>query len=145
MEPFLKKIDLRWADLDPNYHVRHSAYYDFGAAARIDYLENQGLTTAFMQTHGFGPVIFREECLFKRELRMPDQVTIDIRLCKSSPSFHKWTIRHYLYKNTDTLAAILTLDGAWLDTVRRKLTIPRAEVHETFGNMPRDENFEWTI
>ncbi len=143
MEQFSKNLDLRWADLDPNFHVRHSVFYDYGASVRIEYLEKNGLTTAFMQQKAFGPVIFREECLFKRELRIPDVVTIDIRLRKCSAEFHKWTIQHNIYKNKDTLAAVITVDGAWIDTVKRKLTIPPAEVRETFGNMPRHENFEW--
>lgn len=33
MEPYSKKFEIRWADLDPNYHVLHSKYYDFGRIA----------------------------------------------------------------------------------------------------------------
>ena len=32
MASFIKEISFRWSDLDPNFHVRHSAYYDFGAS-----------------------------------------------------------------------------------------------------------------
>jgi acyl-CoA thioesterase FadM len=31
MTSFSKELSFRWSDLDPNFHVRHSAYYDFGA------------------------------------------------------------------------------------------------------------------
>jgi acyl-CoA thioesterase FadM len=33
---FSKQLSFRWSDLDPNFHVRHSAYYDFGAQHRIE-------------------------------------------------------------------------------------------------------------
>jgi acyl-CoA thioesterase FadM len=43
MTSFSKQLSFRWSDLDPNFHVRHSAYYDFGAH-RIEILESLGLT-----------------------------------------------------------------------------------------------------
>ena len=143
MASFIKDVEVRWADLDPNFHVRHSVYYDWGASVRIGFLQQSGLTVQFMQQYAFGPVIFREECVFKKELRMQDAVKVDVVLLKAAPDYFKWTIRHTVYKNGDVVAAVITLDGAWLDTEKRKLTIPPAEVHETFGNMPRDEGFEW--
>lgn len=136
MPPFLKSIELRWADLDPNFHLRHSVYYDFGATARIEFLAQNGITVAFMQQHHFGPVIFREECVFKKEIRLSDTITIDLALKQSTPDFSRWTIQHTIYKNTDTVSAILTIDGAWIDTVKRKLTLPPAEVVAAFNNMP---------
>jgi acyl-CoA thioester hydrolase len=62
---------LRWADLDPNGHVRHSVYYDWGAVARIAYLEKQGVGLDWMVRNGIGPVLFREEARFSREIRRP--------------------------------------------------------------------------
>ncbi len=136
MPPFLKSLELRWADLDPNFHLRHSVYYDFGATARIEFLAQNGITVSFMQEHHFGPVIFREECVFKKEIRLSDTITIDITLKQSTPDFSRWTMQHTIYKNTDTVSAILTIDGAWIDTIKRKLTLPPAEVMAAFNNMP---------
>ena len=59
MSVFTKEISIRWSDLDPNFHLRHSAYYDFGAQHRIEILEEQGLTLRVMQQGHFGPVLFR--------------------------------------------------------------------------------------
>ena len=137
MPPFLKSLELRWADLDPNFHLRHSVYYDFGATARIEFLAQNGITVAFMQEHHFGPVIFREECVFKKEIRLSDTITIDITLKQSTPDFSRWTMQHTIYKNTDTVSAILTIDGAWIDTIKRKLTLPPAEVVVAFNNIPK--------
>jgi len=43
----------------------------------------------------------------------------------------------------NTIAAIITVDGAWLDVVRRKLGIPPQEVLSTFSEMPKKEDFQW--
>ena len=34
-----KNIDIRWADLDPNFHVLHSKYLDFGAYCRMSFFD----------------------------------------------------------------------------------------------------------
>ena len=57
MGTFTKEISIRWSDLDPNFHVRHSAYYDFGAQHRIEILEQLGLTMKVMQQQHFDPVL----------------------------------------------------------------------------------------
>ena len=44
MATFSKQLSFRWADLDPNFHLRHSVYYDFGAQHRVEILEQLGLT-----------------------------------------------------------------------------------------------------
>jgi acyl-CoA thioester hydrolase len=137
MTPYLKTIELRWADLDPNFHLRHSVYYDYGATARIEFLQLYGITVDFMQQHTFGPIIFREECVFRKEIRLKDVVTIDAQLKSSAPDLSRWTIQHNIFKNGDTLSAILTLDGAWMDTSRRKLTVPPEEVRAAFEKMPK--------
>ena len=143
MENFIKEIQVRWSDLDPNVHLRHSVYYDWGALSRIEFLYTHGLTANLMQELHFGPILFREECVFKKEIRFGDKVTIGLKLLKSRKDYSRWTIEHDIVKNDDTVSAILTVDGAWLDTAQRKLAKPPAEVSNVFLQMPVDENFQW--
>jgi acyl-CoA thioester hydrolase len=144
MHPYERKIDLRWADLDPNFHVRHSVYYDYGAYIRIDYLQQNGLTNEVFIRHHFGPIVFREECVFKKELKIGDQVTINLELSNARQDFSRWTIVHHIKKD-DQLAALITLDGAWIDTHLRKLTTLPLEYRQVFENMPRSQNFQWNV
>ena len=143
MSSYIKPIEIRWSDLDPNFHLRHSVYYDFGAYSRISFLEEHGLTTSFMVKHQFGPILFREECVFKREIKMGDVITIDVQLLKARPDHSRWTIQHRIIKNGDEIAALVTVDGAWMDVVQRKLTIPPATVKHVFDKMPKAEQFIW--
>ena len=143
MEKFSKKIDVRWSDLDPNFHVRHSAYYDFGAYCRIGFFEEFGLSSAAMQKLQFGPILFREEAIFRKEIRMGDDLMINLSLTKSRRDFSRWSIRHQLIKNPDTIAAVLTVDGAWINTQLRKLATPPTELVAVFEKMPRSEDFTW--
>jgi acyl-CoA thioester hydrolase len=144
MQQFNLNVQIRWSDLDPNFHLRHSIYYDWGALSRIGFLEQNGLTTHLMAKLNFGPILFREECVFKREIHLNDPVTINLELVKARKDYSRWTIQHTIFKNPETIAAILTCDGAWLDTTLRKLASPPAEVTQVFGSMPLHANFQMT-
>jgi acyl-CoA thioester hydrolase len=141
MDNYTKQLEIRWSDLDPNFHIRHSVYYDFGAYVRMCFLTEFGLDINVLQEHHLGPILFREECIFKREIRFGDHVTINLQLKKASESFSRWTIQHEIYKG-DILAAIINVDGAWIDTAKRKLTVPTEYVKPTFDKMPLAKDFE---
>ena len=144
MNDFKRTIQIRWSDLDPNFHLRHSVYYDWGAFCRVEFLNAYGLTAQVMQELQFGPILFREECIFRKEIKLGDIVEINLRLTRSKKDYSKWSIQHQVTKNVDTLCALLTVDGAWMNVMQRKLTSPPEKVHEVFGRMPVDENFEST-
>ena len=80
MDLFSKPVSVRWSDLDPNYHVRHSAYYDWGAQQRVEVLNKLGLSLKVMQENHFGPILFREECVFRKEIHMHDEITIKLAM-----------------------------------------------------------------
>ena len=142
METFSKKISLRWADLDPNFHLRHSVYYDLGAQHRIEILEQLGLTLQLMQIQDFGPVLFREECIFKREIHLSDPITLNTKLAKMKSDGSRWSIKHEFISGKDKLNAILTVDGAWLDTKERKLASPTPQiVIDIFKLFPVTDDF----
>lgn len=142
MNQFSRGVEVRWADLDPNFHLRHSVYYDYGAFCRIEFLNLHGITTAFMQQHHFGPIIFREECVFKKEIRSSDSIIITLSVPEARPDMSRWTIRHHIYKQDKILAAIITLEGAWMDLEKRKLTIPPPEVVAAFALAPKAAELE---
>lgn len=145
MNEFNRVLQLRWSDLDPNFHIRHSVYYDWGAFVRIEFLNKYGLTAFVMQELKFGPVIFREETVFRREIRMGDEIQINLQLVRAKKDFSRWSIQHEITKAGGTLCALLTVDGAWIDLVRRKLSSPPAKVFEVFSQMPTSQDFEWTV
>ena len=144
MNNFSLDIQLRWSDLDPNFHLRHSVYYDWGALCRVEFLNRFNLNAAAMQKHQIGPILFREECVFKREVVYGDKITIDLNLLKTKRNYSRWSIQHVITKNEDIISAIITIDGAWINTKERKLVVPPAIVESCFSEMPRDEQFQWS-
>lgn len=142
MENYTKNIEIRWADLDPNFHVLHSKYYDFAAYSRIAFLSEMGLTMQALQELQIGPVLFREECTFKREIQFGDVVKVNFQLVSVSADFGRWTIQHQIWKNETTLAATIVVDGAWINIVKRKLAAAPEKVKMVFEQAPKTENFK---
>lgn len=140
---YIKQVQIRWSDLDVNAHLRHSVYYDWGAFCRIAFLQEHGLSTIKMQELHIGPVLFREEAVFKREVRQEDTVAINLELVKARRDFSRFAIRHTIFKNEDTIAALITVEGAWIDMIKRKLCTPPEIVAATYGVMPKADDFEW--
>ena len=142
MNCYVKKIEIRWADLDPNFHVLHSKYYDFGAYCRMSFLTDHGITVPLMQQYHIGPIILREECIFKKEIKFGDEIAISLFLDKISNDNRKWTMQHEIRKNNDVIAALITLDGAWIDTNLRKMTVPPKPFILGMNEIPRTEGFQ---
>lgn len=137
---FTRPIEVRWADLDPNGHVRHSVYYDWGTLARLTFLEQNGAGMGWMARTGLGPVLFREEARFLRELRFGDELKIDLRLAAASPDGRKWRMRHQILRGAE-LTATIEVDGAWFDRQARKIAVPPAEVVRAFDHLARSDDF----
>ena len=145
MKDFRLPISIRWADIDANRHLRHSAYYDFAAAMRMTLLIERGLTSSRLEELQVGPILFREEAIFKREILLEDTLTIDVQVAKSTQDFSRITFRHHIIKGDGTVAAIITVDVAWIDLIRRKLTNPPDLVRAIFDEFPKAEDFQWTL
>ena len=145
MNDFSIPIQIRWTDIDANRHLRHSVYYDYGAMARIMILSNLGLTTAKLEELKIGPILFREEAVFRREVLLEDVIHIDVRLIRATPDFSRWSLRHQIIKADTTVAATVEVDGAWIDLTRRKLATPDAFLQGIMNAFPRPGDFQFTI
>ncbi len=140
---FKQTIQIRWADIDANRHLRHSVYYDYGASMRMNALSSLGLTMKKFEELLIGPVLFREEGIFKREILFEDEITINVELVKAREDFARWSLRHHFLKGDDSLAAIINIDGGWIDLTKRKLIIPTSLIRNVFEKLPKSSDFEW--
>ncbi|MEJ5053940.1 acyl-CoA thioesterase [Sphingobacterium sp. MYb382] len=111
-----------WAQLDPNRHVRHSAYADFCAQARSNMLNQLGLSLQEFAKHQIGPILFREELVYKREIGLDEFVKVSVELVKFNVKNSRFSFRHEVIKADGVVAAVVNVDGAWMDLNARKLT-----------------------
>lgn len=137
MNTYSKPIQIRWSDLDPNFHVLHSRYYDYGAYCRMALMVETGITPELMVTHHIGPILLREECIFRREIRFGEDIRINLLVTDFKPDFSRFSIRHEITKPGEVLAATIHADIAWIDTNRRKMVGPPEEIAQMLEIFPR--------
>ncbi len=141
MNTYSKTFELRWSDVDANMHVMHSKYYELGAHCRMSFLYDNGITPELFKKELFGPILFREECIFRRELVAGEVVTVNFQLTKARKDGSRFSVYHEIIKADGTVAAVLYADLAWMDLMKRKLTIPPPVVAAMIANSPKVEGF----
>jgi acyl-CoA thioester hydrolase len=140
----MNNLNLRWSDLDPNFHLRHSSYYDLAAQARIDILNEYGITIDMMKEENVGPVLFKEQCEFKREVHLNSKIHIVTKLLKMKMDGSFWVIQHEFLSEDNMLHALIKVEGSWIDTIKRKLARPVPEsILSGFEQFPKSEEFEY--
>lgn len=139
--PYEKTFTVRWADLDPNRHMRHSAYTDYAAQVRLEYLADQGFSMDEFARLGLGPILFREDTRFMKEVGLSELIRVTAELAGMSADASRWCIIHTIYKADGQQAATVTVDGAWLDLKLRKLTSPSEKLLAAFSNIPRHTSY----
>ncbi|HTD40858.1 MAG TPA: acyl-CoA thioesterase [Mucilaginibacter sp.] len=130
-----------WSQMDANQHMRHSAYADFAAQARLNMLESVGLKLSKLFEYNIGPVLFKEELIYLREIGINEHLKITCEIIKSRPDGSRWAIRHELYRSDGVKASVITVDGAWIDTIKRKLTVLPPDLGQLFIKAPKSSDY----
>jgi acyl-CoA thioester hydrolase len=138
---FQQVFTTKWADFDPNRHMRHSAYADFAAEARVRFFANHGYSlNDFAKLH-IGPVLFNEETIYYKEINMGEDIKVSMCLEAASENYERWRFIHQIYNQKGVLAAEVKVYGAWIDLSKRKLTTPPEVFTSFFNELSKSDNF----
>lgn len=143
MKAFRKTYEVIWADMDPNRHMRHSVYNDYAAQTRVALFNEYNLSLKHVADLGLGPILFREETTFLKEIHLSEQITVTCAVAAMRKDASRWTFVHEIFKENGEQAAKITVDGAWLNLNSRKLDTPPQEMLDVINTFPRTEYFEW--
>jgi acyl-CoA thioester hydrolase len=144
MKAYVKTFELRWGDVDANMHVMHSKYYELGAHCRMSFMFEHGIDAELFEKEMFGPILFREECIFRRELHAGETVTVNLVVTKSRRDGSRWSVMHEVKKADGTVAAVMNADLAWMDLKLRKLASPPEVAAKMIEDAPKHQDFEYT-
>ncbi|HAG16864.1 MAG TPA: thioesterase [Bacteroidales bacterium] len=142
MNNYSKQFDVIWANMDPNRHMRHTAYNDYAAQVRVAFMEDNGLGFEEMEKLMLGPVLFKEETRFLSEIRMGERITVDLQIAGLSVDGERWKMVHQIFKSDGKLSAVITVEGAWIDMAKRKLKPPPQLLTENFNQLPKTADFQ---
>ena len=130
-----------WSQIDANMHLRHSAYADFAAQARLEILGTLGFSDKTLAMLNIGPILFREELIYMREIRPSDTVKVTCVLTKCRKDGSRWSFRQEIFRGDGIQAALINVDGAWIDTAQRKLAALPEEWANKFWEIPKSSDF----
>lgn len=128
MKVFEKKYKVKWSDVDPNRHLRGSAYLDFTDHTRVDFMESNGMTIDMLTKLNCGFVITNTNLQFKREILMNEVISVDYCIDYFSDDYRKYAATHQIFKENGKLACVVKVEGFWIDLKTRRIAIPPEEV-----------------
>ena len=140
---FIKEFEVRWADVDANRHMRHTAYNDYATQLRVALVMGIGVGNEAIENYEIGSVLFHEDTYFYREVVLCEKIKIDLRIRAMSHDGERWQILHLIFKENGELAAKILVEGAWIDSKRRKLAPPPIALLDKFNELPKTEDFEF--
>ena len=132
----------RWADFDPNNHMRHSAYNDYAAESRVRLFKKYGLSMKEFNALNIGPILFQENTKFIKEISMGEDVTVEVLLKGISEKGERFKFLHNIFRGDGKLAAEIEIYGAWIDLNKHKLTSPPDMILKLAEQMTRTGEVE---
>lgn len=142
-QSYTKTYEVIWADIDPNRHMRHSVYNDYAAQTRVALFKDYGIPITKIAAMGLGPILFKEETKFFKEIGLSEQITVSCQLAAMRKDGTHWSFIHKIYNENGDEAAQITVDGAWLNLEKRKLDTPPKELLEITMQFSRTQTFVW--
>lgn len=143
MEQYRKTYEVIWADIDPNRHMRHSVYNDYAAQTRVSIFADFGLSIHKISELGLGPILFREETKFLREIHLSERIIVTCRAASMKKDGSRWSFMHEIFKENEIKAAEIFVEGAWLNLESRKVGTPSDELVSIMHKFPRTKTFSW--
>jgi len=131
----------KWADFDPNRHMRHTAYADYAAEVRTRFFLQHHLSLDDFARLHIGPVLFQEETTYFKEIRIGEDISVSMELIAASQNFERWQFRHYIYNQKGELSARVLAKGAWFDLQKRKLTALPDAILQVVKKIPVSDDF----
>ena len=114
---FVVRIVPRWADIDLNQHMRHSAFADWAAYARTEWLNAHGFTMPKLVELRMTPVMFEDRTRYLQEVRLGERIHIELQLAGTDREGSQWFVRHIFLRGA-TVCAVYEAKRAWFSTAR---------------------------
>lgn len=138
---FSRTLHVGWGDLDFNGHMRNTAYLDKAGDVRMMYFASHGFSIRDFERLRFGPVVFKDELEYFRELRLLEPIRVTLTLMGLSPDLRKFRLRNEFYRDDGELAVRLDSTGGWLDLATRKLAVPPLALGAALEGLAQDAGF----
>ena len=127
----------RWADMDPNSHMKNTAFLDYAADSRMAFFKSNGFPMARFAQLGMGPMALEDRLEYKREIHLYEPFTVELLLGRMVTDGSRFSLVNLFWKGEGILAARMETRGAWLDQKIRKITAPPEDLWKIMAGLPR--------
>jgi acyl-CoA thioester hydrolase len=139
---FMKTFVAGWGLMDSNAHMANTAYLDFAADCRMIYFKENGFPMSEFVKRGIGPVIRRDEVEYMREVRLLEEVAVELRLAGISADGSRFCFENTFLREDGKTAAAVRSIGGWMDMKARSLTVPPDELLALIRALARTDDFQ---
>lgn len=140
-QPYERRFEAIWADIDMNGHLRHTTYMDYATQARLSCFADHGFGLAEFARHGCGPILTREDVRYLREVRPGEIFRIRVELSGLSDDLRHFSMRSTVLRDDDVRASTIDVLGAWMDMKARRLMAAPPALVAAMAAMPRSDDF----
>jgi|EndMetStandDraft_8_1072994.scaffolds.fasta_scaffold504328_1 acyl-CoA thioester hydrolase len=127
-QTYVKKLEVRWDDVDVNGHLRNTRYLEYANHARISYFQESGWDARRFLAAEVGPVLLSDEIRYRREVFLAEEVEVTCQVTGLSADGARWEMRHEVRRADGSTAATVLSHGGWMGKRTRKLTAPPADL-----------------
>jgi acyl-CoA thioester hydrolase len=138
---FEQKFRVGWSDLDGNVHMGNTSYLDHAHNTRMLFYVEHGFPLQRFASEKFSPVMMRDELVYRKELRLMDEFTVDFEMAGLSDDGVRFRVRNTFRNVANDIAASVTSEGVWFDLERRKPRIPPNELSSLLRTLQKSEDY----
>lgn len=139
---YLKEFEIRWSDVDANWHLANSAYVNFMSHTRMGFLMELGFNQKTMAQHSLGPVVFYEHIYYFKEAFFGKPVKVSLELLGVSEDGKFFKFHHNFYDAKGINFAHCEILGAWIDLKSRSLTGLPEEFLTAFSKVDKADGYK---
>lgn len=137
---FVVTIVPRWADIDLNQHMRHSAFSDWAAYARTEWLNAKGLTMPKLVELRMTPIMFEDRTRYLKEILLGERIHIELQLAGAGRDGSRWFLRH-IFRRGATVCAVYEAKGAWFSIATRRIVPAPPGLLEAYSSLARTDDY----
>ena len=137
-----QRFRVGWGDVDGNAHMGNRAFLDRAADTRVMFFAAHGFPAARFATERVGPVITRDELVYRKELLLMDEFTVDLEYLGLSSDGLRFEVSNTFRNTANEVAAIVKSEGVWFDLDRRRPRAPPADLDAVQRQVPRSPHFK---
>jgi len=142
MEKKLYDFYAGWKDIDFNQHMKNTAFLEKVDDVRMMFFAENGLQMDEFSRLKVGPIVFKDEVEYFKEINLLDKIKISIATAGISEDGSRFIIRNEFFRPDGKLAARINSYGTWLDLTKRKIVAPPEKLQMVMKAMPKTEDYK---